>query len=199
MGTRNLTMVIKDGKTKVAQYGQWDGYPGGQGATAVEFLRKADLAKFGKQLDKCRFFSKKDEGEKTKFMKSIGIKDGWMNGEQADKYHAKFPYLNRDHGAGILQKIYDSKNSSIILMDSSDFAADSLFCEWAYVIDLDTNKFEVYRGFNHKPVKKTERFGIIKNKEGDYYPIKFVKSYPLNKLPTDDKLTKECDPPEDED
>lgn len=30
MGTRNLTMLISDGETKVAQYGQWDGYPGEQ-------------------------------------------------------------------------------------------------------------------------------------------------------------------------
>jgi len=29
MGTRNLTIVTSNGKTKVAQYGQWDGYPGG--------------------------------------------------------------------------------------------------------------------------------------------------------------------------
>jgi len=27
MGTRNLTCVMKDGQYKVAQYGQWDGYP----------------------------------------------------------------------------------------------------------------------------------------------------------------------------
>lgn len=24
MGTRNLTMVISEGKTKIAQYGQWE-------------------------------------------------------------------------------------------------------------------------------------------------------------------------------
>jgi hypothetical protein len=39
MGTRNLTRVICDGKTKVAQYGQWDGYPEGQGKTVLNFLR----------------------------------------------------------------------------------------------------------------------------------------------------------------
>ena len=31
MGTRNLTMVIQDQQTRIAQYGQWDGFPDGQG------------------------------------------------------------------------------------------------------------------------------------------------------------------------
>ena len=31
MGTRNLTIVYYDGDYRVAQYGQWDGYPEGAG------------------------------------------------------------------------------------------------------------------------------------------------------------------------
>ena len=38
MGTRNLTVVFMDGEYKVAQYGQWDGYPEGQGITCFNFL-----------------------------------------------------------------------------------------------------------------------------------------------------------------
>ncbi|MHC5949058.1 hypothetical protein ACVXZ3_04645 [Providencia hangzhouensis] len=39
MGTRHLICVAKDGDYKVAQYGQWDGYPSGQGLTLLTFLR----------------------------------------------------------------------------------------------------------------------------------------------------------------
>ena len=38
MGTRNLTVVVKDGTHKIAQYGQWDGYPSGVGADILTFL-----------------------------------------------------------------------------------------------------------------------------------------------------------------
>ena len=54
MGTRNATIVIKDNKTKVAQYGQWDGYPSGQGLTALNFLRQANLSQFGTEVDKLK-------------------------------------------------------------------------------------------------------------------------------------------------
>ena len=28
--------------------------------------------------------------------------------------------------------------------NGNDFITDSLFCEWAYIINLDTNKFEIF-------------------------------------------------------
>ena len=41
MGTRNLTKVIdKEGNIRVAQYGQFDGYPSGQGANIVGFINE---------------------------------------------------------------------------------------------------------------------------------------------------------------
>lgn len=189
MGTRNLTMVILDGKPKVAQYAQWDGYPSGQGVTALNFLKKNNLEKFKERLKDVRFANKKDTEERENFSKEIGINDGWMNSDQATKYNKKFPYDSRDHGAEILQMIMDSEGT-VVLQDSSDFAADSLFCEWAYVIDLDKNTLEVYKGFNKTPLKEKERFAYLQDKNrvdytGDpYYPVKFVKSYNLKRLPS---------------
>ena len=55
MGTRNLTAVYYKGEYKIAQYGQWDGYPDGQGVVALSFLReRMDLEKFKKALDNTR-------------------------------------------------------------------------------------------------------------------------------------------------
>ena len=38
MGTQNLTSVWFEGKYRIAQYGQFDGYPSGQGLTVLHFL-----------------------------------------------------------------------------------------------------------------------------------------------------------------
>src|SRR5688572_23556892 len=133
MGTRNLTMVIVNNETKVAQYGQWDGYPSGQGAIALEFLKsilklKTGLAKFKKQLAKCRFSNDNDNAERDAFCKSIGSNDGWLTSNQSNLYNQKFPFDTRDHGALILELIYKSKEKEIVLNNQSEFANDSLYC-----------------------------------------------------------------------
>ena len=161
MGTRNLTMVIKDGQPRIAQYGQWDGYPEGQGLTALAFLQNADLEHFKSQLDKCRLHS--------------NYKDLPENNLD-----------NRDYCAEILQLVNDSDQAEIHLYNESSFAKDSLFCEWAYVIDLDKNVLEVYEGFNKSPLTEAERFFYLQEKNGDddYYPVRHVISFPLNELPS---------------
>lgn len=39
MGTRHIIKVRKNGKDWISQYGQWDGYPTGQGIEVMEFVR----------------------------------------------------------------------------------------------------------------------------------------------------------------
>jgi len=202
MGTRHLTMVIdQKGETKIAQYGQWDGYPMGQGTTVLAFLSmksKVDLLK--EKLKLLRFATDKDQKEMDKFFKSIGVTDGWMNSEQGDKYHKKYPLLTRDHGANILNLLLDI-DKKVFLQDATDFAADSLFCEYAYVIDFSKNTFEIYKGFNCVPLADDERFKYLEKdmKDDDkYYPVKLLKSYPLDYLPTYVRFEEELEPQEDE-
>ena len=72
MGTRHLTIVVSEGQYKVAQYGQWDGYPTGQGKTVTRFimenLRQQDTFEhFKGRVDACKFIS--DEEIDKKFAK----------------------------------------------------------------------------------------------------------------------------------
>ena len=67
------------------------------------------------------------------------------------------------------------------MMNSPTFIKDSLFCEWAYIVNLDTMKFEIWRGFQKEPWPGN-RYGV-ELKDG-YYPCKLVMDYDLDKLPT---------------
>lgn len=199
MGTRNLTIVISEGKTKVAQYGQWDGYPGGQGSTILQFLKTNPIGIFKSQLEKVRFTTNEDEKEIDTFMLSIGCKDGWMNNNQARQYHDAYPYFSRDHAAKILDMIMRS-DGEVILQDQTYFAADSLMCEWAYVIDLDGGFLEVYSGFNKTDLDESERFSKLPlpERSGEYKQIKMIKKYSFDDLPEVDVFIKELEGQEEE-
>lgn len=166
MGTRNLTCVVYQGEYKISQYGQWDGYPSGQGATALTFLQSWDREKFTQQS-----------------------KDGWVTMEEAERLKEGHPEWDRDMGAGVLQFVQDCPDEVIYLNQDPAFAGDSLFCEWAYVIDLDKNTFEVYEGFNKIPLNKNDRFyflsdGKLTTEDTDtYYPVALKAEFSLNNLP----------------
>lgn len=152
MGTRHLTCVVKGGDYKVAQYGQWDGYPSGQGIDILNFLRdELDREKFLANL--AQTFTPTDEQIKAWWLEvgyDIEKSDGFVDYAISKQYSAKHPSLSRDTGAGILALIQNASDPVPVNV-YKEFAADSLFCEYAYVVDFDKGTFEVFKGFNRTP------------------------------------------------
>lgn len=185
MGTRHLTIAAIDGAYKLAQYGQWDGYPEGQGVIVLDFLQHMDRERFTAALRKCCFI---DGKEKTEMLQSFGMDaDGMIRMDDYRRFSIAHPQWSRDTGAGILDLI--DRFGGLALENELDFAGDSLFCEYAYVIDFDANTFEVYAGFNHEPLPDDARFAHLQGKtysDESYYPIKLRKLWPLNELPSRD-------------
>ena len=134
MGTRNLTVVKNTaGATKIAQYGQWDGYPSYSGIQALEFLRNKDWqALLQSKLDLVQFVG--DE-EVDQLYKQFETTD-WENKDFLNAY----PGLHRDTGIGILAVVANATDT-IKTVDNTEFANDSLFCEGIYEVDFSTNKF----------------------------------------------------------
>lgn len=182
MGTRNLTVVKHNGEYKIAQYGQWDGYPSGQGITVLEFLRKNDLETFKQRLKDIRYYT---EGE----LKVLEVKYANSN-----KWKEELPELSRDVGAEVLSLVMDGANR---LQNHITFAGDSLMCEYGYVVDFDKNVFEVYEGFNTEEVTDG-RFlsndeSLTSSSLNKYHPIILIKSYNLNNLPTNEAFLRYFD------
>jgi hypothetical protein len=134
MGTRNLTVVKNlEGTTKVAQYGQWDGYPQHSGIVALEFLRdKVNRDNLLVELQNVEFVS---EEESDKLFNSIDSHD-----ENATTFLETFPGLHRDTGIDILGVVANSMGT-IKTIDNSEFRNDTLYCEGIYEVDFSTNKF----------------------------------------------------------
>ena len=187
MGTRHLIAVSTGNDYPIAQYGQWDGYPDGQGVDVLEFCQKLNDKPFRQRFE-------------LGMLNTVDIKDLSASDlekiEEDKQWDKTYPQLSRDAGAEILTYVYDahSRKDKLPIKRYIEFAADSLFCEWAYVIDLEKNQLEVYKGFNQTPLDKSERFYGMVDPQGmgkGYEPVKFLIAYPLDQLPHPDRFVKE--------
>lgn len=206
MGTRNLTLVIdRKGDLKVAQYGQWDGYPEGQGINVLAFAKDQEkMDKLEKVLEKVKFFN--DCHDIDEYIENYDAKCEQGNRTDEDKYWFQ-NLITRDLCSYILDslitldttKLPKEHNGIIYLQNSEDFGKDSLMCEWAYCINLKNNKLECYHGFNKDKSRESEMFKATEEelkqqdflKDYKYYGIYLVKEYDLDNLPAKDEFVKE--------
>ena len=135
MGTRNLTKVIdKNGVIKVAQYGQWDGYPSGQGVTALYHAHNAKMIEAG--LARVRWGT----DEEFQAIYDSLPQMNYLGTDDSNNFDLLYPNLTRNTCADILGVVAYSVGE-VILADQSEFENDELFCEGVYTIDFQRNKF----------------------------------------------------------
>lgn len=78
-----------------------------------------------------------------------------------------------------------------VMIDSHGFLRDSLFCEWAYILNFDTGCLEIYRGFN--TTNTNGRYAQEDTTE-EYRPVSLLVEVDFHLLMelTEDKLAKFC-------
>ncbi len=165
MGTRHLVCVIKDKKPVIAQYGHYDGYPECRGVEVLEFLRtKFDADGFIENIPLIQYVSEEVRESRNRQPHSLSL-----------------------HASGDIIGIVQEATKVVEVVNSYSFAQDSMFCEWCYVVDLDTNMFEIYKGWNQTPLGESDRFfdpkAPLAKADDDYYAVKLLWSYSLEALP----------------
>ena len=173
MGTRNLTIVKHNEEIKVAQYCQWDGYPDSAGLHILNFLQKRNKEDFKHNLEQCSWATEEDLEKAEEFIKSIEESNLTIH---ADTWHAVFPAFHRNTGCRILELICPPYGGPkrMLLQNSFKFGGDKVFCEWAWVIDLDSNQLEVYSSSDGSK-------GIFEDLDD---PVRLTVSWDLDTLPT---------------
>lgn len=140
MGTRHAQYVInKEGEEKVAQYGQWDGYPSGQGVDILKFLQENDLEKYLENVNKLKELDDENAERINKWLKELDNKN--LNYEDERKEMENNPEyfaLSRDCGSRLHKMILDGNVKFIQLLPKEE--ADS-WCAGFYTINFQTNEF----------------------------------------------------------
>lgn len=170
MGTRHLTLVFYNGTWHIAQYGQWDGYPSGQGVTILRFLTDpTNLSKLRTVLNDAANMLYTPTKEQLDAWHAAMARERQAHYERGrdlvDEAEIKqwaamdfpgrdvCPSISRDTGAGILEVVANATEPVPVVRDL-EFLADGLFCEWAYVVDLDEGVVEVYSNWDGLKVIK---------------------------------------------
>ena len=141
MGTRGAYGFIKNKEMKVS-YNHFDSYLEGLGNNMVNFVRNTTKEQLNKIYDEIILVkenakpNKKQNEEITKFLEKYSlencIKEENFGNKQRDWYYL----LRNCQGEPNL-----FKEGLRYMTDDKEFLEDNLFCEYAYLIDLDNNKF----------------------------------------------------------
>jgi len=202
MGTRSLTLVVQNHEVKVARYEQSDGYPEALGVTLLHFLKEPTCVEILQEtLPKVRLWNQEDQKQQDEFLYSIGCENGILNLKQKEEFQKQYPFRYRERfgklkEGQLLELLLEFRNEEeIVTGNDYEFAKDSLFCEWAYVIDFDKNSFEVYKGLNTLGISEEDRFFSLYDGNSDYYPVKIKQRFPLGNLPNEDEFVLLCKKP----
>jgi len=169
MGTRSSIGIHIDGKDKLT-YNQYDGYPTGMGVKVytqvVGLLNEIGwdgITKLAKKMKLVQSDANYSPAQKKKYGKY------W---EQVSTGKDMYSLLR-----GLQGELAEMLKVGI-MTEHNTFIHDSLFCEWAYILNVDEKTFEIYAGFQQ--VKhKSGRYKDIPQDRG-YYACKLIHTIDLS-------------------
>ena len=168
MGTRGLYGFRKNGIDKLT-YNHWDSYPDCLGGHIVEFCKNISIKEMNEIFDKIILVNESKEPTEEQINECMEFYDGSVSTGSVREWYC---LLRETQGS-----LYPYKRGLKYMIDSHEFIKDSLFCEYAYIINLDTNCLEFYVGFQKEPCK-SNRYGVEDDR--GYYPCKMVAYYALD-------------------
>jgi len=182
MGTRGLLGFRLDGNDYLT-YNHFDSYPAELGKKVVNFINGVvDWDEVKQKVHALRLVDELDTPT------SEDITACHIHGVEAHNpnHDAKIDWYWLLHSIQGELKGYLTVG---VMCDSHNFIYNSLFCEWAYIVNLDELKLEVYRGFQ----EEKHNMGRYADREAvkGYYPCALLGSYPFDDLPNMNELEKE--------
>lgn len=168
MGTRGLYGFRKNGIDKVT-YNHYDSYPSYLGNIMATFCKNTSIKEMNDIFDAIILVNENEKPTKKQIEECIKYYDSTVSTGDINEWYC----LLRDAQGN--PNVY--KDGLRYMIDSQNFIQDSLFCEYAYIINLDTNCLEFWLGFQKIP-DETNRYGT--DKDDRYYPCRMASYYALD-------------------
>ncbi|RYO92280.1 hypothetical protein DL766_001771 [Monosporascus sp. MC13-8B] len=216
MGTRHLILVYYKGQYRIARYGQWDGYPEGQGATVLCFVSDPEnLSKLRAVLDAegmlyeptvdqlDAWYAEMQRAYQEHYTRPLPTDKRELQGWRSILYPGQdvYPSVSRDTGADILWLVADATaEKPVPIVRKIEFLTDTGLCEWAYVVDLDEHVLEVYGSLKYSGTRGLpvlgdgSRFQRVEGlKDAESLPS-LVGTFPFDNLPSEEEFVSSLSP-----
>ena len=174
MGTRGVCGFRINGED-LLNYQQFDSYPTGVGAKIMENIREFSNEQLAAAAIRIQVIDDKipptdEQIEECKSWADTSVSSGTL----------KDWYCLLRKCQGTLQPFVEGMK---YLANSKDFLYDSVFCEWGYIVNLDTGNLEIYRGFNKKKRNDAGRYADKTMDENEqYWGCTLFKEIALDKI-----------------
>lgn len=191
MSTRGALGVRINGVDKIA-YNHHDSYPDGLGYDVIDAVAnmKVDMPKAKRMAAALQALPVDGKGntlppteEHIKLCEPFT--DLGVSGQSTKDWYCLTRRAQGDLFAMLQMGLYEN---------SAEFMGDSLFCEWAYIVNFDDEVIEVYEGFQRAPhtkgrfagldvkveEQKAQRSRYEKGEPDVYYPVALVGTIPFS-------------------
>lgn len=143
MGTRGAFGLHRNGKTK-AMYNHYDSYPSDLGENIVKSLSSSNIAELQKTYDNITLVDGNSKPTEEQVKECLAYWDNGVSTGSVEEWYSLIREAQGNMDAYLREGLK-------YMIDGQDFLKDSLFCEWAYIVNLDSNVLEVYKGFQTEP------------------------------------------------
>lgn len=178
MGTRGACGFYSQGTEKVT-YNHYDSYPVGLGNQVIEYLdtKDRDIDEIRKDFDKIQLVKETSRPSKKqiKICRNAGLSDLTVSDKEITDWYCLMRLAQGD----LTQNV-----QSGLMIDSREFLYDSLFCEWAYIINIDNSLLEVYKGGQKSAGEGRYSNRKSSNSLSEYYGVTLVAELDIKEIKT---------------
>lgn len=178
MGTRGAWGFRFKDKDKLT-YNHWDSYPDGLGVdviTAIKDHNDERLAGTAMRLIVIDGETPPTEKEQHRY---ASVADLNVSDQSLTDW-----YCLLRHGQGDVDAYVNGAYNH--MYSGNDFVYDSLWCEWAYIINMDTRQLEVYKGFNTDGNAPGRYAAVLSDKpferDHEYHGVALLIELPLDTI-----------------
>lgn len=171
MSTRGVYGFRKNGIDKLT-YNHGDSYPEWLGKNMLNFC-KVGIEKLNDVCDRIILVEENVKPNQEQIYTCVA--NEW--GNQSNEWYDLLRYVQGQPSK------YLKSDTEIYMIDNKEFIKESLYCEYGYIINLDTNMFEFWEGFQKEP-QENNRYGcdVVEQYVGGYYPCKMTLEIPIQEI-----------------